>query len=278
MQKKMPFPTGRRSSRTVGANSGRSRKSLQSTTPLDGNANETEHAGCFAIFELRQAHVCGAGDWANGLDLSVDNFRKASLSFSHPRHRSDLINTHSVQSILCVTTGIVRPCFVKMQIPVPSLLQLLILLGNTSGGSRTIAILHTTYRLTMRLVSSHISPAQSPCCACCGHGARTMTLRKQLFVVSSELKKQQKNYEASAAHGLRWTRGSRGGSLTGALHSMPAGASSAKKKKPLAQEEFHDEGIPILFGRLPRPHWSHHQCSALSAPDPLLAKKRVQTP
>ena len=62
----------------------------------------------------------------------------------------------------------------------------------------------------------------------------TMTLRKQLFVVSSELKKQQKNYEASAAHGLRWTRGSRGGSLTGALHSMPAGVSSAKKKKPRA--------------------------------------------
>ena len=56
-----------------------------------------------------------------------------------------------------------------------------------------------------------------------------MTLRKQLFVVSSELEKQ--DYEASAAHGLRWTRGSRGGSLTGALHSMPASASSAKKKK-----------------------------------------------
>ena len=66
-------------------------------------------------------------------------------------------------------------------------------------------------------------------------GQDKMTLRKQLFVVSSELKKQQKNYEASAAHGLRWTRGSRGGSLTGALHSMPAGASSAKKKKPRAR-------------------------------------------
>ena len=30
-----------------------------------------------------------------------------------------------------------------------------------------------------------------------------MTLRKQLFVVSSDAKQLQKNYEASAAHGLR---------------------------------------------------------------------------
>ena len=38
-----------------------------------------------------------------------------------------------------------------------SLLQLLILLGKKNGGSRTIAILHITYRLTMRLVSAHLS-------------------------------------------------------------------------------------------------------------------------
>ena len=38
-----------------------------------------------------------------------------------------------------------------------SLLQLLVLLGKKNGGSRTIAILHTTYRLTMRLVSAPIS-------------------------------------------------------------------------------------------------------------------------
>ena len=79
----------------------------------------------------------------------------------------------------------------------------------------------------------------------CLHGESSqdkITLRKQLFVVASELDKQ--DYEASAAHGLRWTRGSRGGSLTGALHSMSASASSAKKKKNLAQEEFHDEEYP----------------------------------
>ena len=46
---------------------------------------------------------------------------------------------------------------VKLAIPTQSLLQLLVLLGKYNGRSRTIAILHTTYRLTMRLVSAHIS-------------------------------------------------------------------------------------------------------------------------
>ena len=41
--------------------------------------------------------------------------------------------------------------------PTQSLLQLLVLLGKKNGGSRTIAILHTTCRLTTRLVSAHIS-------------------------------------------------------------------------------------------------------------------------
>ena len=36
-------------------------------------------------------------------------------------------------------------------------MQLLVLLGKKKGGSRTIAILHTRYRLTMRLVSAYIS-------------------------------------------------------------------------------------------------------------------------
>ena len=51
----------------------------------------------------------------------------------------------------------VRQSFAKLAIPIQSLLQLLVLLGKKNGGSRTIAILHTTYRLTMRLVSTHIS-------------------------------------------------------------------------------------------------------------------------
>ena len=43
--------------------------------------------------------------------------------------------------------------FAKLALPRQSLIQLLVLFGKTSG-SRTIAVLHTTYRLVMRLVSS----------------------------------------------------------------------------------------------------------------------------
>ena len=56
-------------------------------------------------------------------------------------------------------------------------------------------------------------------------------------MMSSVTKKSRLPRTATAAHGLRWTRGSRGGSLAGALHSMPAEASSAvvreKDKKTL---------------------------------------------
>ena len=52
---------------------------------------------------------------------------------------------------------IIRQCFVKLAIPTQSLLQLLVLLGKKNGGSGAITILHTTYRLTMRLVSAHTS-------------------------------------------------------------------------------------------------------------------------
>ena len=52
---------------------------------------------------------------------------------------------------------IIRQCFVKLAISTQSLSQLLVLLGKKNGGSRTIAILHTTYRLTMRLVATHSS-------------------------------------------------------------------------------------------------------------------------
>ena len=46
-------------------------------------------------------------------------------------------------------------------------------------------------------------------------------------MVSSATKKSRRPGTATAAHGLRKTRGSRGGLLAGALYSMPAEASSA---------------------------------------------------
>ena len=76
----------------------------------------------------------------------------------HSKRRSVSTNTLSVTfTVSLVSLGkIVRQGFARLAIPTWSLLQLLVLLGGKDGGSRTIAILHTTYRLAMRLVSRHI--------------------------------------------------------------------------------------------------------------------------
>ena len=84
------------------------------------------------------------------------------VSLSRPRRRSASTSTHSKTSHFSPTAldslgDIVRQCFVKLAIPTQSLLQLLVLLDKKSGGSRTIAILHTTYRFAMLLVTAHIS-------------------------------------------------------------------------------------------------------------------------
>ena len=115
-----------------------------------------------SIRDLRDKHVAEAHEWARNLDLSAASVRKACLSF--PSKTAIGLDQHAFKDIALLPDNalgslgeIVRQCFVKLAIPTQSLLQLLVLLGKKNGGSRTIAILHTTYRLTMRLVSAHIS-------------------------------------------------------------------------------------------------------------------------
>ena len=112
------------------------------------------------IFETK--HVAEAHEWARNLDLSAASVRKACLSF--PSKTAIGLDQHAFKDIALLPDNvlgslgeIVRQCFVKLAIPTQSLLQLLVLLGKKNGGSRAVAILHTTYRLTMRLVSAHIS-------------------------------------------------------------------------------------------------------------------------
>ena len=68
-------------------------------------------------------------------------------------------------------------------------------------------------------------------------------------MMSSVTKKSRQPRTATAAHGLRWTRGSRGGSLAGALHSMPTEASSAvvreKDKKKNIVARTSRNGSPV---------------------------------
>ena len=111
---------------------------------------------------LREKHVEEARERADNLDSGAENVRKACLSF--PSKTAIGLDQHEFKDTALLPDNtldslgeIVRQCLVKLAIPTPSLLQLLVLLGKKHGGSRTIAILHTTYRLTMRLVSVHIS-------------------------------------------------------------------------------------------------------------------------
>ena len=103
-----------------------------------------------------------AHEWARNLDLSAASVRKACLSLSsktairldqHVFKDTPLLADNALGSL----GEIIRQCFVKLATPSQSLFQLFVLLGWKNGGSRTIAILHTTYRLTMRLMSAHIS-------------------------------------------------------------------------------------------------------------------------
>ena len=100
-----------------------------------------------SIRALREAHVTEAGGWANGLDLRAENMCKACLSFP-PKTAIGLdqhANKHVAflpDNILDSLGEIVKQCFVKLA---------------KKGGSRTIAIRHTTFRLTMRLISALIS-------------------------------------------------------------------------------------------------------------------------
>ena len=115
-----------------------------------------------SIRDLRDKHVIEAHEWARNLDLNAASVRKACFSF--PSKTAIGLDQHAFKDVALLPDNalgslgeIVRQCFVKLEIPTRSLLQLLVLLGKKNGGSRTIAILHTAYRLTMRLVSAHIS-------------------------------------------------------------------------------------------------------------------------
>ena len=97
----------------------------------------------------------------HNFDLRAENVRKACLSF--PFITAIGLDQHALtdnrsptQQCLGIFGRDHQTMFVKLAIPTQSLLQRLVLLGK-NGGSRTIAILRTTYRLTMRLVSAHIT-------------------------------------------------------------------------------------------------------------------------
>ena len=111
---------------------------------------------------LREKHVEEARDWASNLDLRAENVREVCLSF--PSKTAIGLVQHAFTDIAHLTDNTLESLarssdnvLSSWQYQLSHFLQLLVLLGKKNGGSRTITILHTTYRLTRRLVSAHIS-------------------------------------------------------------------------------------------------------------------------
>ena len=102
-------------------------------------------------------HMGEVDGWAVALDLTATSIRKLCLSFE--QKTADWTSILSERWLLFHATHEVvwrlssDIVFAQLAFPRQSLIQLLVLFGKTSGG-RTIAVLHTTNRLIMRLVSS----------------------------------------------------------------------------------------------------------------------------
>ena len=114
-----------------------------------------------SIRALLEKHVAEARVWASNLDLRAEHVRKACLSVPSKtaigldqhafRHRTPPRQCLGIfgrdhQTMFCQVGHSNSVTFATFG-----------LVGQEKGGSRTIALLHTTYRLTMRLVPAHIS-------------------------------------------------------------------------------------------------------------------------
>ena len=107
-------------------------------------------------------HVAEPREWASKLDLRAGNVRKACLSF--PSKKAIGLDQHAFTDIALLPDNaleslgeIIRQMFCQVGSTNSATFAIVGLLGQENGGSRTIAILHATYCLTMRLVSAHNS-------------------------------------------------------------------------------------------------------------------------
>ena len=115
-----------------------------------------------AIKEARERHIDDAPEWASQVDLSPSNIRKASATF--PGNTAIGVDNMFFRDFglmpdnaLEAWGNLMRQCIGTLTLPVQTLTQVMTLLGKKSGGSRTIAILSTTYRLLMRILSPYIT-------------------------------------------------------------------------------------------------------------------------
>jgi len=115
-----------------------------------------------AIKSLRDEHLGGASDWADTVDVHPRNIRRACRSFPS-KTAVGLDNLFFTDIALLPDAALrslgntLKQCMATLALPIQVLMQLMVLLGKKSGGSRTIAILATFYRLLMRILAPAIS-------------------------------------------------------------------------------------------------------------------------
>ena len=107
-------------------------------------------------------HLADASGWATSVDLSPRTIRSACATF--PKKTAIGVDNSTFPSIselpdcaLLALGALMRECISHLALLVQVLFQLLALLGKGNGGSRTITILSTSYRLLMRILSVYIT-------------------------------------------------------------------------------------------------------------------------
>ena len=115
-----------------------------------------------ALVITRLAHLEDAGDFARSVDLSPKAIRRACRSFP-ARTAIGLDHLHFRDIAILPDTAledigrILRDAINSLEVHVQNLISMMVLLGKKNGGSSTIAILSTFYRLLMKLLSGHIT-------------------------------------------------------------------------------------------------------------------------
>ncbi len=110
------------------------------------------------ISELRKRAIQNARVWADSLDLGPRAIRKALQTFKkRTAIGADGIAFMIMEALpdcaLAALGSIIRSCLAKLVLPRQALVNVMALLGKKSGGSRTVAIMPSIYRLMMRLIS-----------------------------------------------------------------------------------------------------------------------------
>ena len=128
----------------------------------EGNAGDAFGLEMTEVLNIRQQYLGTAEEWAENIDLSSANIRQTARAF--PKKTAIGLDNIFFTDIALLPDNainalgsILKQCLCSLALLVQTLLQLMVMLGKKNGGSRTIAILSTFYRLLMRILAPAIT-------------------------------------------------------------------------------------------------------------------------